>query len=429
MNISEFDNNINKYNLLINILEWDKDFIAPEGSRAYKSKIASELIIDKHNYILRNFPNVTNDGSRAYELFYIDYLYSYGLSNELEKKMNAVTAACIEKYKMARKKCDYNIVREEFANLVACKVEEIACLRVEGDSNYEKLLNYFCGKSFVAVMDDLMNSIKKALLHTFCYQEKEEGDRSINNIGLEEIKDLFIENGVITENVVFQKDVDISCLQIEPTDCRMTYSQQIRSNAAKHEMGHIIYMQNISKELHYYVYQKPLSLVFDEAIALLYEMILDDYGTLKEKKYTRTPIRIECTNLQRLMHIVLRYELERDLLNEKINPKEVDKIWNEKFKKLFGYQLESDNEGILQDSHWFMGAFGYFPVYNAAFALALIIYEKLELYNKSKSLVLSELKEKILVYGASKDEREILDELGITDFVKEFKECFSKLTI
>lgn len=106
---------------------------------------------------------------------------------------------------------------------------------------------------------------------------------------------------------------------------------------------------------------------------------------------------------------------------------EIKTRWNERFYELFGYEVTSDNEGILQDPHWFCGNFGYFPIYNVAFAVALIIYKILELNTANKNQILLKLKKHILSFGASKTEEEILLKLGVTDFCRDLENVFEEL--
>ncbi len=63
------------------------------------------------------------------------------------------------------------------------------------------------------------------------------------------------------------------------------------------------------------------------------------------------------------LHIIIRFEIESLLFNEKIMIKEVSQIWNEKYEKYLGVQVENDGEGILQDLHWFNTYWGYFHGY------------------------------------------------------------------
>ena len=74
-------------------------------------------------------------------------------------------------------------------------------------------------------------------------------------------------------------------------------------------------------------------------------------------------IRVEADEVTYNLHIVLRFELERDLLNGSLAVENVPEAWRAKMKELLGITPPSDAEGCLQDIHWSMGTFGYFPTY------------------------------------------------------------------
>jgi len=74
-------------------------------------------------------------------------------------------------------------------------------------------------------------------------------------------------------------------------------------------------------------------------------------------------IRIEADEVTYNLHIVLRFELEKALIEGKLKVRDLPEAWNAKMKEYFGIIPESNREGCLQDIHWSMGAFGYFPSY------------------------------------------------------------------
>lgn len=74
-------------------------------------------------------------------------------------------------------------------------------------------------------------------------------------------------------------------------------------------------------------------------------------------------IRTEADEVTYNLHIILRFELENDLLNNKLDPADLPQIWNIKMKKYLGVTPPSDSKGVLQDVHWSYGYFGYFPTY------------------------------------------------------------------
>lgn len=75
-------------------------------------------------------------------------------------------------------------------------------------------------------------------------------------------------------------------------------------------------------------------------------------------------IRVEADELTYNLHIVLRFEIERDLFGGRLAVKDLPEAWNQRFFELFGIRPRNDREGCLQDIHWSMGGFGYFPTYS-----------------------------------------------------------------
>jgi len=63
------------------------------------------------------------------------------------------------------------------------------------------------------------------------------------------------------------------------------------------------------------------------------------------------------------LHIVLRYELEVALVSGSLGVGDLPAVWNERSASLIGARPASDREGVLQDVHWSLGMFGYFPTY------------------------------------------------------------------
>ncbi|MFL2882412.1 MAG: carboxypeptidase M32 [Candidatus Poseidoniaceae archaeon] len=74
-------------------------------------------------------------------------------------------------------------------------------------------------------------------------------------------------------------------------------------------------------------------------------------------------IRVEADEVTYNLHIMLRYELEKKIFNENLSVKDIPNTWNQMFNEWFGIEVTEDRMGCLQDIHWSMGAFGYFPTY------------------------------------------------------------------
>lgn len=85
-------------------------------------------------------------------------------------------------------------------------------------------------------------------------------------------------------------------------------------------------------------------------------------------------IRVESDEVTYPMHVILRTELEMDLLSGKITVHDLPKLWNAKMKEYLNVDIENDKQGVLQDVHWGSGAIGYFPTYIIGQILACQIF-------------------------------------------------------
>lgn len=91
----------------------------------------------------------------------------------------------------------------------------------------------------------------------------------------------------------------------------------------------------------------------------------------------RSLIRVDADELTYPVHVMLRYELERDLLAGELKVADLPEAWNEGMHRRLGIRPTHDGEGCLQDVHWAMGAFGYFPSYAMGAVIAAQLYESL----------------------------------------------------
>jgi carboxypeptidase Taq len=94
----------------------------------------------------------------------------------------------------------------------------------------------------------------------------------------------------------------------------------------------------------------------------LSEVTVDDFY-FASNMVRPSPIRVEADEVSYNLHIGMRYELEKSLLRDDVSVGELPGAWNELSRKLLGFEPKDDAEGVLQDIHWSMGLFGYFPTY------------------------------------------------------------------
>ena len=90
-------------------------------------------------------------------------------------------------------------------------------------------------------------------------------------------------------------------------------------------------------------------------------------------------IRVEADELTYNLHIMLRFEIEQDLIEGRTRPEDLPEIWNRKMEEYLGIVPSNDAEGVLQDVHWSFGAFGYFPTYTLGNLYSVQFYEQAKL--------------------------------------------------
>ena len=118
-------------------------------------------------------------------------------------------------------------------------------------------------------------------------------------------------------------------------------------------------------------YYPPLQEAFPEALGAVSAEAF--YRAINEVKPSE--IRVEADELTYNLHILLRFELELDLLEDKLSVADLPSAWNARMKEYLGMTPGNDARGVLQDVHWAAGLFGYFPTYTIGNVLAAQLYE------------------------------------------------------
>jgi carboxypeptidase Taq len=87
-------------------------------------------------------------------------------------------------------------------------------------------------------------------------------------------------------------------------------------------------------------------------------------------------IRIDADEVTYNLHIILRFELEQDLIENRLAVADLPQAWNAGMEEYFGLQVPDDARGVLQDTHWSGGSFGYFPTYALGNVMSVQIWER-----------------------------------------------------
>ena len=153
-------------------------------------------------------------------------------------------------------------------------------------------------------------------------------------------------------------------------------------------------------------------------------------------------IRTEADEINYNLHILMRYDLEKELFKDNLQVEDLEDAWNERFKLDFQLDVKELSDGFLQDVHWSAGLFGYFPTYTLGNIYAGCLFEKIlnannEILKKVQygefTDILEWLKKNIYVYGSTEKPEKIIsnalgksiDEKPLIDYLnKKFNEIY-----
>ncbi len=237
-------------------------------------------------------------------------------------------------------------------------------------------------------------------------------------------------------------------------DVRITthYNDRIDSSifSVIHESGHAIYELGIRDDLTQTPVGQGASMGMHESQSRFFENIIGRnrnfwepiYGKIQEifgeplasvslhaflAAVNRTVpglIRTEADELSYCLHVMVRYEIEKLMIEEDADIDSLPELWNQKYEEYLGVRPEDDGEGILQDIHWSQGSFGYFPSYALGNAFGAQFYHHMKkvmdfdglLREGNIGVIREYLRGSIHQYGKLKTSRQILKDVTGEDF-------------
>ena len=172
--------------------------------------------------------------------------------------------------------------------------------------------------------------------------------------------------------------------------------------ATMHEYGHGIYEHQVDRALTRSPLGSGVSLGLHESQSRMWENLVGRslpfwrgfYGRVQElfpdllggvslerwyaavNRVHPSLIRIHADEVTYNMHVILRFELEQEIVNGRIALRDLPTAWNEKMVEYLGVEPENDAEGVLQDVHWSGGSIGYFSTYSLGNVMSLQIWER-----------------------------------------------------
>ncbi len=417
-------NDLYRFEAIQGHLGWDQETIMPAKGAKARGEILAWLASQRHDRLIDSKLGelITKLEDQNHDDFFManvremrrKYDEAVKLPTEFVSEFTKARSEALIAWQKARSESDFSLFAphlESMVKLTQQKVDYLGC----DTTPYDVLLDEYEVGMTVEDYDPLFSGLKQRLVPL-----------------LAKIMDSNIEIPRLPEDMTFHVDgqeefckkvsnamgfdfdagrMDRSthpfCAGLWPEDTRFTTRFDEKDPfsclyAVMHESGHGLYEQGLPRDHSYSPVGMAVSLGVHESQSRFWENQIGrtanfwkiampwfkeefpdcpdwDFETLDLVANEVKPdfIRVEADEVTYNLHIMIRYEIEKLIFNEGLQVKDIPSTWNKMMKDWFGIEVPNDSLGCLQDIHWSMGAFGYFPTYTLGNLYAAQLLQKM----------------------------------------------------
>jgi carboxypeptidase Taq len=329
------------------------------------------------------------------------------LPEKLVEEIAKQQAIAVNIWKKAKKARRFSLFKPDLEKLVGLiKQEAEILMKVKGTSTpYDALVDLFEPKmtstEIDRVFDGLRKGLAKLLPHISNAPRQPDRNQLKRHVPVEKQREI---SKALAETLGYDVTSPKAGGRIDETehpfttgrydDVRITthyYPDDFSSSifSVLHETGHALYDQNLNAKWKYQPVGSHCSYGIHESQSRFVENIIGRSkefweGFLPKLKKVAAPdldklelesfvhaindvkpskIRVEADEVTYSLHVIVRFQIEQDLFSDRVKVSELPALWNEKYQEYLGLKIEDDSEGVMQDTHWANGYFGYFPSY------------------------------------------------------------------
>lgn len=438
------------------VLQWDQEVYMPQKGFPYRGRqlatmaaMAHEMITsDSYGNILHELAHrgdLTDVEQQNVRLSLEDYDKNKKLSQEFVEQLTQQTNTSYNAWVQARSENNYSVYALQLEKMIALKKQQADMYGYEGHP-YNALLDDYEKGITVAILDPVFEMVKAQLpplLQQILEAPQVSDDFLHRRYPRQQQWDFSIDILKAMGYDFYAGRQDISehpfTTSFAPTDVRVTTRVDEQNFASLlwssiHEGGHALYEQGLPEAQYGMPLGAPASLSIHESQSRLWENSIGRslpfwkyfYPALQQhfpaalkdvgvdmfykgiNKVQPSFIRTEADEVTYHFHVLIRYEIEKALLSNELNPKDLPAAWNEMYQKYLGITPPNDKTGVLQDVHWSHGSFGYFPTYSLGSFYAAQFFEQAqhentslasEIENGNYGNLLKWLREKVHIHG------------------------------
>lgn len=415
------------------LLDWDQETYMPEGAGAFrgeqiellsgllhKQKTAKSYgtslnkLIDLKTGAIKQ-KGLSERQQAAAKEWHRDWKRDTALPAKFVKDFAKLISQSLNVWRKAKKENTFPIFAPYLDRIVTMSRKKADYLGWQ-EHPYDALVNLYehdiSTKEITTLFNDLQKPIRKLLDQI---TSSKQVDNSFLNGKFSILKQLEVGN-VILKDMGFDFNCGRLDLSSHPfsstlhqTDSRIT--SRVNPSCllshllvVLHEGGHSLYDMGVPKEEFGSPLGAPISLGMHECqsrfwetrigqskpfwkhyIPLLKESFPNHFDNVSTEKFYKAVnlvepsfIRVDADEVTYPLHIILRFEMEKDLISGDLKIRDVPEAWNAKMKELLGITPPDDSFGCLQDIHWAMGGFGYFPTYSLGTMYASHLFKGFE---------------------------------------------------
>lgn len=470
MDYKEFLEKQNALQAALTLFDWDNETLAPEKASERTSKAVGTLsVLYQELYTGKATGAMLSEMEKKEDLTFVQKAVIRQIEKkrkELEvippeeyRRFSELTSLSVSKWLQAKKNGDFQIFAPVLSEIIETKKKFASYRGGNNGKLYDILLSDYEEGFTVEILDDFFEKLKKEIIPLVKAVSEKNQKKPVNSeflflnydikkqeqwsrwlaayLGFDFTKGVLAESEHPFTTSLHKEDVRITTHYFEDNLESAVFS-------TIHETGHALYEQGNSDE----VTQTPVAggtCGVHESQSRLYENILGRSSAFWEPIYPRLQklfpeqlekisleqfvkainraepglIRTESDELSYCLHIIVRYELEKKLMTGEMSVEALPEEWEKLYEEYLGVKPKTAAEGVLQDIHWAIGEFGYFPSYALGNAMAAQIYHQMEKEMDVTSLLRNQEIRKITAYlrthihrfGASKNMNEILKEM------------------
>lgn len=456
----------------LTLIEWDNETLAPEKAASQTAKMQGALsaayqeIMSKET--LEDLIEDCNDCKLSE--------YEAAIVREAQKEREELVSIPAEEYRAyqeliaestriwtrAKEEQDFELFAPTLERIISYQKAFASYRAKDGQKLYDVMLDTYEEGFDMEKLDEFFSLLKKELvpfLQKVMNSPVKVEDAFLTGTYSEEKQRKLAEYLAAYVGFDFQKGVLSESAHpfttnLHNRDVRITthYDDRVDSSifSVIHETGHAIYEMGIADELSQTLVGQGASMGMHESQSRFFENMIgrDEafwvpvYGKLQEyfpeelgnvtreqfvkaiNKVTCGLIRTMADELTYSLHVLVRYELEKQLIEEHLDVRELPKLWADKYEEYLGIRPKNDAEGVLQDIHWSQGSFGYFPSYALGNAFAAQIYHAMQqevdieacLKEGKLDVIREYLRKHIHRFGKVKTSRQLLNDVTGEDF-------------